>query len=106
MKKGQLILVAIFIVFITSSCFNSNQSSKYVEDDELTSNEIGQSEENSESDDTTNEVKELTPIEKPPTEEDLVEAMIDSMTLEEKVGQLIIGRSEERRVGKEKRYWV
>src|SRR5690625_3294889 len=91
MKKGQLILVAIFIVFITSSCFNSNQSSKYVEDDELTSNEIGQSEENSESDDTTNEVKELTPIEKPPTEEDLVEAMIDNMTLEEKVGQLIIG---------------
>jgi len=90
-KRSQLILVAIFIVFITSSCFNSNQSSKDVENDKLTSDEIGRNEENTDSDDTTNEMKELIPIEKQPTDEDLVEAMIESMTLEEKVGQLIIG---------------
>src|SRR5690625_1966805 len=118
------------IVFIATSCIDSNRnSSNSTESDESSANEMEPVREIEKNNNTIKETDEFEQVEKEPTEEEIVEELIENMSLEEKIGQLIIGgftgttitkevkqlihtyklggfilfRSEERRVGKEDR---
>src|SRR5690625_6835349 len=80
------------IVFIATSCIDSNQnSSNSTESDESSTDEMEPVREIEENNNTIKETDEFEQVEKEPTEEEIVEELIGNMSLEEKIGQLIIG---------------
>src|SRR5690625_864728 len=91
LKKWCTFIASIMVVFLLSSCINSNQFDGTTNDVLSPVAELEQQENETNNNDQLIDTEDSEVVEEKPTEEELITAEIEKMTLEEKIGQLIIG---------------